>query len=52
MTEPVLEGLGIRASVLRKMEDVGTILRGAQILAEDSRKLVAVLLTKSVLGVD
>lgn len=51
VTEPVLEGLGIRTYVLRKTEEAGEILRGAQILAEDSRKPVAVLLTKSVLGV-
>ena len=51
VTEPVLEGLGIRTYVLRKTEEVEETLRGAQILAEDSRKPVAVLLTKSVLGV-
>jgi len=51
VTEPVLEGLGIRTCVLRKTEEVEETLRGAQILAEDSRKPVAVLLTKSVLGV-
>ena len=52
VTEPVLEGLGIRAYILRRAEEAGTILRGAQILAEDSKKPVAVLLTKSVLGVN
>lgn len=51
VTEPVLEGLGIRTYVLRKTEEVEETLRGAQILAEDSRKPVAVLLTKSVLEV-
>ena len=51
VTEPVLEGLGIRSYVLRKTEEVEETLRGAQILAEDSRRPVAVLLTKSVLGV-
>ena len=51
VTEPVLAGLGIRTYVLRKTEEAEEILRGAQILAEDSRKPVAVLLTKSVLGV-
>jgi len=51
VTEPVLEGLAIRTYVLRKTEEVEETLRGAQILAEDSRKPVAVLLTKSVLGV-
>ena len=51
VTEPVLEGLGVRSYVLRKTEEVEETLRGAQILAEDSRRPVAVLLTKSVLGV-
>jgi len=36
---------------LRRTEKVEKTLRGAQILAEDSKKPVAVLLTKSVLGV-
>jgi sulfopyruvate decarboxylase subunit alpha len=52
VTEPVLDALGIRTYVLRKMDEVAETLRGAQILAEDSRKPVAVLLTKSVLGMD
>ncbi len=51
VTEPVLDGLGIRTYILRKMDEVAETLRGAQILAEDSRRPVAVLLTKSVLGV-
>ncbi len=51
VTEPVLEGLGIRTYILRRAEEAGAILKGAQILAEDSKKPVAVLLTKSVLGV-
>jgi sulfopyruvate decarboxylase subunit alpha len=51
VTEPVLEGLGIRTYILRKTDEVAETLRGAQILAEDSRRPVAVLLTKSVLGV-
>jgi len=51
VTEPVLEGLGIRTYVLRRTEEVEETLLGAQILAEDSKKPVAVLLTKSVLGV-
>ena len=51
VTEPVLEGLGVRTYLLRKTEEAEETLRGAQILAEDSRKPVAVLLTKSVLGV-
>lgn len=51
VTEPVLEGLGVRTYVLRNTDEAEETLRGAQILAEDSRKPVAVLLTKSVLGV-
>ena len=50
VTEPVLEALGIRTYVLRRVDEVEETLRGAQILAEDSRRPVAVLLTKSVLG--
>ncbi len=50
VTEPVLEALGIRTYVLRKMDEVAETLRGAQILAEDSRRPVAVLLTKNILG--
>jgi sulfopyruvate decarboxylase subunit alpha len=50
VTEPVLHAMGIRAFVLRKNEEIDEVLRGAQVLAEDSKKPVAVLLTKSVLG--
>ena len=52
VTEPVLEALGIRAYVLRKTAEVGEMVRDAQVLAEDSRRPVAILLTKSVLGVE
>ena len=52
VTEPVLQALGFRTYILRKPEDVDEILHGAQILADDSKKPVAVLLAKSVLGVD
>jgi sulfopyruvate decarboxylase subunit alpha len=51
VTEPVLQALGIRSYILRKSEDIDETMIGAQILAEDSKKPVAVLLTKSVLGV-
>jgi sulfopyruvate decarboxylase subunit alpha len=50
VTEPVLQAMGFRSYVLRKPQDIDEILRGAQILADDSKKPVAVLLTKSVLG--
>ena len=52
VTEPVLQAMGFRSYVLRKQEDIDEILRGAQILADDSKKPVAVLLAKSVLGVN
>jgi sulfopyruvate decarboxylase subunit alpha len=51
VTEPVLQALGIRSYILRKSDDIDETMIGAQILAEDSKKPVAVLLTKSVLGV-
>ena len=51
VTEPVLQAMGFRSYVLREQEDIDETLRGAQILADDSKKPVAVLLTKSVLGV-
>ena len=52
VTEPVLQAMGFRSYVLRKREEIDETLRGAQILADDSKKPVAVLLTKSVLGVN
>jgi sulfopyruvate decarboxylase subunit alpha len=52
VTEPVLQAMGFRAYVLRKREEIDETLRGAQILADDSKRPVAVLLTKSVLGVN
>jgi len=51
VTEPVLGALGIRTYVPRKMEEIEDTLIGAQALADDSKQPVAVLLTKSVLGV-
>ena len=51
VTEPALQALGIRYAILRKADEVDETLCGAQILAEDSKKPVAVLLTKTVLGV-
>ena len=51
VTEPVLHALGIRSYVLRKSDEIDETLRDAQILAEDSKRPVAVLLTKGVLGV-
>jgi sulfopyruvate decarboxylase subunit alpha len=51
VTEPVLQAMGFRTYVLRRREDIDEILNGAQMLADDSKKPVAVLLTKSVLAV-
>ena len=51
VTEPVLQAMGIRSFILRGTAEIDQTLHGAQILAEDSKKPVAVLLTKSVLGV-
>src|SRR5690242_4143213 len=51
VTEPALQALGIRTYILRDQDKVEEILRGAQILADDSKNPVAVLLTRSVLGV-
>jgi hypothetical protein len=44
--------MGFRSYVLRRADEVDEILRGAQILAEDAKTPVAVLLTKTVLGVN
>ena len=51
VTEPVLLAMGFRSYVLRKPDEIDETLAGAQILADDSKRPVAVLLTKSVLGV-
>jgi len=51
VTEPVLQAMGIRSYVLREPDQIGEPLRGAQILAEDSKRPVAVLPTKKVLEV-
>jgi sulfopyruvate decarboxylase subunit alpha len=50
MTEPVLRALGIRYYVMREPEDTPELIRRAQVLAEDSRRPVALLLTKESLG--
>jgi sulfopyruvate decarboxylase subunit alpha len=49
-TLPVLEALGVRHYVLRKPEEIDWTFKNAWILAEDSSRPVAVLLTKDVLG--
>ncbi len=49
-TIPVLEALGVRHYLLRDVEEVDWTFKNAWILAEDSCRPVAVLLTKDVLG--
>jgi sulfopyruvate decarboxylase subunit alpha len=50
LTEPVLQALGIRYYVMRDPEEAQELIRRAQVLAEDSKRPVALLLTKEVLG--
>ena len=50
MTEPVLNALGIRFYILREPSQVKEIIKRAQILTEDAKHPVALLLTKEALG--
>lgn len=50
MTEPVLQALGIRYYVMRRVREAAELIKRAQVLAEDSKRPVALLLTKEVLG--
>ena len=50
MTEPVLEALGIRYYIMRDTADAPEMIKRAQILAEDSKRPVALLLTTEALG--
>jgi sulfopyruvate decarboxylase subunit alpha len=50
MTEPVLKALGIRFYILRSPAGAGEFIHRAQVLAEDSRLPVALLLSKEALG--
>jgi sulfopyruvate decarboxylase subunit alpha len=50
MTEPVLNALGIRSYLLRDTYHAGEIIKRAQVLTEDAKRPVALLLTKEVLG--
>jgi len=50
MTEPVLQAMGIRYYTLRDSADAAELIRRAQISAEDSKRPVALLLTKEALG--
>ena len=49
-TVPVLEALGVRHHILRNPEEIDWTFKNAWILAEDSGRPAAVLLTKDVLG--
>jgi sulfopyruvate decarboxylase subunit alpha len=49
-TIPVLDALGVRHYLLRNPEEIDWNFKNAWILAEDSSRPVAVLLTKDVLG--
>src|SRR5919106_1885595 len=50
MTEPVLNALGIRYYVMRDTGEAAELINRAQILTEDSKRPVALLLTKELLG--
>ena len=50
LTEPVLQALGIRYYVARETEDAAELVRRAQVLTEDAKRPVALLLTKEFLG--
>jgi sulfopyruvate decarboxylase subunit alpha len=50
MTEPVLNALGIRFYILRDPDQARELIKRAQILTEDSKRPVALLLTKEGLG--
>jgi len=49
-TEPVLNALGIRSTILREPEAAKDLIRRTQILTMDYKRPVAILLTKDVLG--
>jgi len=49
-TEPVLNALGIRSTILREPDEVKDLIRRTQILTMDYKRPVAILLTKDVLG--
>jgi sulfopyruvate decarboxylase subunit alpha len=50
LTEPVLQALGIRYYIARQTEDAAELVRRAQVLTQDSKRPVALLLTKEFLG--
>ncbi len=50
MTEPVLQALGIRYYTMRDIGDAAELIKRGQVLTEDARRPVALLLTKELLG--
>ena len=50
LTEPVLRALGIRYYIMRDSEDAPELIKRAQVLSEDAKRPVALLVTKEVLG--
>ena len=50
MTEPVLQALGIRYYIMRDPADAVELIKRAQVLTEDAKRPVALLVTKEVLG--
>jgi sulfopyruvate decarboxylase subunit alpha len=50
LTEPVLGALGVRSYVLRDPVQAREVIKRAQVLAEDAKRPVALLLTKEALG--
>jgi len=50
MTEPVLQALGIRYYIMRDTTDAVELIKRAQVLTEDAKRPVALLVTKEVLG--
>ncbi len=50
MTEPASNAMGIRFYTLRELAQAKEMIQRAQVLAEDSKRPVALLLTKEVLG--
>jgi sulfopyruvate decarboxylase subunit alpha len=50
LTEPVLAALGVRSYVLRDPGQTREVIKRVQILTEDAKRPVALLLTKEALG--
>jgi len=50
MTQPVLDALGIRHFILRDPDEARTLIMRTQVLTQDYKRPVAVLLTKDALG--